>query len=229
MPIVCTTNTCGVPTVSQVVCASRGLVALLIVGCTMPNPSYAPEWDSDSFSGCVDSLAGVGMGGFSIRFDVVAAPYEGYRPLLNQRAVCDLSQTFWAIGIPADGTILVHTNGSSILTRLYGIRRIDDRISHSVLVHRREGVLSTVIDGQTDVSIFESADLDVLPPLVVGRGDYCYPAEAVDAVVTDVCIIRSLPHEAQAAPLPGDTFESMSCTTRVVRNSHPSLSRAGTG
>ena len=168
----------------------QGLLAGALFGCTVPNPNYEPAPADDALDACASSLAGVGTGDFSIRFNLTAASNAGYRPLLNQRAVCDLSETFWDVVIQADGTLLAHTNGSGILTRLYGAKRIDDSVPHDVTVRRREGVLSTAIDGQVDASTFESADFDVLPPLVIGRGDYCGPIDAVDAVVANVCLTR---------------------------------------
>lgn len=176
-----------------------------ILACTMANPSYEPSWGEiagsvdlrlsvsgeDAPPGCALSLAGARD--FSIRFDLVAVPTAGYRPLLNQRAVCDLSEPFWDVIIHSDGTILVHTNrlanGASILTLLYGKTRVDDGVLHHIAVERRGGVLSTAIDGRVDALIFESADFgDALPPLKVGRGDYCGAVVAEGAVVSNVCL-----------------------------------------
>jgi hypothetical protein len=147
----------------------------------------------DASCPCVQDLSPVGLGDFSVAFDLTTIAGSG--PIVDQRAECDAIKPFWEIelgvGGPTGGAIgkigyeiADGTSGDSS----YAGPVVSDGQQHHVVVSRRaiHTILITV-DGAVSSTTTQFGEvLHSLAPLEIGEATAC--STTLAATITNVCL-----------------------------------------
>lgn len=138
---------------------------------------------------CMNTLANVGAGDFTIRFRITTIAVTT-STVLAQRAVCDASKDFWDIDLEANGTFRIELGGPINYTVLDTTIAVNDGNSRDVLITRRAQILAATVDGVLAGSTAAPWLLGVLPPLAIAKGNPCEGAglSPLDGVVDAVCV-----------------------------------------
>lgn len=160
----------------EVSSGGRGAVRVVLAGTVVNGDGgagvdlvHAADLVSDLTLACVATLVNIGTGDFTVSFALTAAPGLG-GTLLTQRATCD-NATHWYVAMKVDGTIYVTL--ASPYVGIDGVTSVNDGRVHSIMVRRRNNILSLLIDGKTEAEASTTAVLESLPPLEIGESASC--------------------------------------------------------
>lgn len=139
---------------------------------------------------CVQTLANVGAGDFTIRF-VITTAARVLSTVVYQRSICAGSD-LWDVRLAANGTLEIATDDlGGHFTLFNTVATVNDGRPHAVVITRVAQVLSARIDGAASGAAASAASWQALPPLGIGKGDPCENGGGsvpLVGAVTNVCL-----------------------------------------
>jgi hypothetical protein len=153
----------------------------------------SPEASSET---CVNDLSNVGTGNFTIAFTVTVsrAPAPSvFVSLLNQRAGCTTTSSYWEVAFGSWGGVTASTyNGAdgNPIHFVEGSTSIADGKPHHVKVQRVADALAVWVDGALgSAQVIDTDALGAMAPLTIGSEPCAniLPSEGY-ATVEDICL-----------------------------------------
>ena len=173
----------------------RWMLAVALAGCSRGTPPTAPPSPQEPLELApppVSDLSNLGSGDFRIAFTLRTTAQVG-SAVINQRAECNHGN-FWGVRTGPGGSIGVETDDNASYTVLVadGTTRVNDGAPHRVVITRRQGMLSIVVDNGQPFRAPSRASFGALAKLSIGV-DPCDGVDGtmpLDGTVTDIVATR---------------------------------------
>jgi len=172
---------------------SRASEAAMDAGGEAGEAEAAAADAADAACPCIDDLSSVGLGDFSVAFDLTTIAGSG--PILDQRAECDAIRPFWEIELGVGGAtggaigkigyeIADGTSGDSS----YGGPVVSDGLLHHVVVRRQAiHTITIIVDGAASPTTTNFGEvMHSLAPLEIKASTACMTT--LSAAVSNVCL-----------------------------------------